>query len=42
MGLLERGLASPSLSALAPILKRLRVSWRTFGRLLDRELRKAR
>jgi transcriptional regulator with XRE-family HTH domain len=27
MGLVERGLATPSLSALAPILKRLGLSW---------------
>jgi transcriptional regulator with XRE-family HTH domain len=40
MGMLERGLANPSLSALALVLKRFGVSWQEFGRLLDRELRK--
>ena len=42
MGLLERGGASPSLTVLALVLKRFRLSWQEFGRLLDRELRNAR
>jgi len=42
MGLVERGRTNSSLSALAPILRRLDVSWQAFGRMLDRELRKAR
>jgi transcriptional regulator with XRE-family HTH domain len=42
MGLLERGLGNPSLAALAPLLKRFGLNWQAFGRLLDRELRRAR